>query len=79
MNCQKYSKSITGFVGHTKKPKPLSDIEVMRMINPEEAPVESAEEVKLTAVVQEILFEKGEAVKVMEGPFSNFDGVVDEG
>jgi transcriptional antiterminator NusG len=26
----------------------------------------------------EVLFEKGEGVKVIDGPFSNFDGIVDE-
>ena len=69
---------VSGFVGNTKVPKPLSDAEVMRMINPEQAPVEDAESVQVNAVVQEVLFEKGEAVKVMDGPFANFDGVVDE-
>ena len=78
MNLVKNTPKVSGFVGHTKKPKPLSDVEVMRMINPEEAPVESAEASQVNAVVQEILFEKGEAVKVMDGPFANFDGVVDE-
>ena len=29
-------------------------------------------------VVSQIEFEKGETVKVKDGPFTNFDGVVDE-
>ena len=79
MNLVKNTPKVSGFVGHTKKPKPLSDVEVMRMISPEEAPVEaSVDSPVVNAVVQEILFTKGEAVKVMEGPFANFDGVVDE-
>ena len=79
MNLVKNTPKVSGFVGSTKVPKPLSDAEVMRMINPEDAPVVAAEEgVAINAVVQEVLFTKGEAVKVMDGPFANFDGVVDE-
>ena len=78
MNLVQNTPKVSGFVGNTKVPKPVSDAEVMRMINPEQAPVEDAESAQVNAVVQEVLFEKGEAVKVMDGPFANFDGVVDE-
>ena len=49
----------------------MPDNEVWKLTSPE-----AAEEAQ--PVVAEVLFTKGEAVKVMEGPFSNFDGVVDE-
>ena len=78
MNLVQNTPKVSGFVGNTKIPKPLSDAEVMRMINPEQAPVEELDDPSVNAVVQEVLFEKGEAVKVMDGPFANFDGVVDE-
>jgi transcriptional antiterminator NusG len=48
------------------------------MINPEQAPADESGAAEVNAVVQEVLFAKGEAVKVMDGPFANFDGVVDE-
>jgi transcriptional antiterminator NusG len=67
----KGTPKITGFVGNQKKPTPLTDLEVMRLRNPEsvEQPVK---------VQPQVSFERGEAVKVIDGPFSNFDGVIDE-
>jgi transcriptional antiterminator NusG len=78
MNLVQNTPKVSGFVGNTKIPKPLSDAEVMRMINPEQAPADESGAAEVNAVVQEVLFAKGEAVKVMDGPFANFDGVVDE-
>lgn len=63
---------VTGFVGNTKNPRPLPDNEVLRLTSPEAA----AAAQKSSA--PEIQFEKGESVKVIDGPFSNFDGIVDE-
>jgi transcriptional antiterminator NusG len=71
MHIVKSTPKITGFVGNAKHPKPLPDHEVLRMTSPE-AVKEKKE------VVQEVHFSKGESVKVMDGPFSNFDGVIDE-
>lgn len=71
MHTVKSTPKITGFVGNAKHPKPLPDHEVLRMTSPES--VQDKKE-----VVQEVHFSKGEAVKVMDGPFSNFDGVIDE-
>lgn len=71
MHLVKDTPKITGFVGNAKNPKPLPDHEVLVMINPESAP--AAQE-----VVPDIQFQKGDAVKVIDGPFSNFDGVIDE-
>lgn len=64
---------ITGFVGNQRNPRPLPDHEVLRYINPE-----AAAEFEAAKPVEDVLFEKGEGVKVIDGPFSNFDGVVDE-
>lgn len=63
---------ITGFVGNARNPRPLSDQEVLRFTSPE-----SVERAAEPAQV-EVLFEKGETVKVKDGPFTNFDGLVDE-
>ena len=71
MHIVKSTPKITGFVGATKTPRPLPDHEVLQ-ITSEEAREQAKE------VVPDVQFSKGEAVKVMEGPFSNFDGVIDE-
>jgi transcriptional antiterminator NusG len=72
MHVVKSTPKITGFVGNARHPKALPDHEVLRLTNPEMAKEQRKE------VVQEVRFTKGEAVKVMDGPFSNFDGVIDE-
>lgn len=71
MHVVKSTPKITGFVGSTKRPRPLPDHEVIQ-ITSEEAREQAME------VVPDAQFSKGEAVKVMEGPFSNFDGIIDE-
>lgn len=63
---------VTGFVGNAKMPRPMSDAEVVRLTSPE------AVEAQRVAVAAEVNFRKGESVKVKDGPFTNFDGVVDE-
>lgn len=62
---------ITGFVGNARHPRPLSEQEVLRLTRPEEY----AEQ---TPAVVTVSFEKGESVKVTDGPFSNFDGIIDD-
>jgi len=71
MSLVKNTPRITGFVGNAKKPRPLPDNEVLRLTSPEAVAEQSTP-------VAEVAFEKGEGVKVVDGPFSNFDGVVDE-
>lgn len=60
---------ITGFVGNTKKPSPLTQVEVERM----QAMVHGIQ--KPRAKVE---FLEGDQVKVIEGPFANFNGNVEE-
>lgn len=62
---------ITGFVGNARHPRPISDQEVLRLTSPETI----KEQVKQQASTQ--TFEKGETVKVIDGAFTNFDGVVE--
>lgn len=61
---------ITGFVGNDKKPPPISDEEVAAMTQQIQ---EGAAKPK-----PKILFGEGENVRVINGPFANFSGYVDE-
>jgi transcriptional antiterminator NusG len=61
---------VTGFLGQGNKPMPLRQGEVDRILNQAH---ESAEHPKST-----ISFEIGEQVKVADGPFQSFTGVVEE-
>ncbi len=61
---------ITGFVGGDTKPPSISDEEVARMT---EQIKEGASKPK-----PKILFDEGENVRVVDGPFANFSGYVDE-
>jgi transcriptional antiterminator NusG len=66
----KGTPKITGFVGDSTKPPPISDEEVARM----------TQRIKDGAAKPKplITFEEGESVRVVEGPFANFSGFVDE-
>ena len=64
----KRTPKISGFIGNSEAPRPLSDKEVIRLTSSEETPIQRP--------VAE--YARGEIVKVKEGPFMNFDGVVDE-
>jgi len=68
----KETPKITGFVGNAKNPRPMSDQEVLRLTSPEAAQEQARK------VLTQLSFDKGETVKVKEGPFTNFDGIVDE-
>jgi transcriptional antiterminator NusG len=61
---------ITGFVGGDKNPPPISDEEVARMTQQIR---EGASKPR-----PKIMFEEGENVRVVSGPFANFSGFVDE-
>ncbi len=61
---------ITGFVGGDKRPPAISDDEVARMTQQMK---EGASKPK-----PKIMFEEGESVRVVDGPFANFSGYIDE-
>lgn len=63
---------VTGFLGGgtSGRPSPLSDAEVARILN-------QAEE-SVTRTRPNIVYEIGEEVKVIEGPFTSFNGIVEE-
>jgi len=66
----KNTPKVTGFVGTGRKPTPLSQEEVDQIL----AQVVSAKEKPKPKYV----FEKGEPVKIIDGPFNNFSGVVED-
>ncbi|MFN7943718.1 MAG: transcription termination/antitermination protein NusG [Thermoanaerobaculia bacterium] len=66
----KSTPKVTGFVGTGKKPTPLSQEEVNQIL---EQVVSAKEKPK-----PKYVFEKGEPVKIIDGPFNNFTGVIEE-
>lgn len=66
----KETPKITGFVGDKVKPVPVPQSEVEKMTN------RMAEGAKKPR--PRISFREGENVRVVDGPFSNFNGVVEE-
>ncbi|MEL6644792.1 MAG: transcription termination/antitermination protein NusG [Pseudomonadota bacterium] len=61
---------VTGFLGPQGRPMPMRDAEVNQILNR----VEEGAEAPRTL----ISFEVGEKVKVNDGPFEDFDGMVEE-
>lgn len=61
---------VTGFVGSGKKPSPLSKEEVHQIVEHMESTSEKPK--------PKHSFEKGEAVRIIDGPFFNFNGIVEE-
>jgi len=66
----KNTPKVTGFVGTGQEPTPLGQDEVEAIIDK----VKTAED----KPKPKYLFEKGELVKIIDGPFNNFTGTVDE-
>lgn len=64
----KSTSGVTGFVQSGKKPVPLEDYEVQRILTnlaaSEEAP--------------KVAFEKGDDIRVIDGPFMDYQGRIDE-
>ena len=73
-HCVRDTPKITNFVGsaNNKAPPPLPPEEVDRVIN------RAAHIAKEVAARPKTVFEKGEKVRVIDGPFTNFVGDVDE-
>ncbi len=66
----KDTPKVTGFLGSGKRPLPVSEAEVGRIMGNMQ---ESVERPKST-----ITFDIGETVKVIDGPFQSFNGSVEE-
>ena len=66
----KTTPGVTGFIGLGKKPMPLSENDVENILKrTEETQVKPS---------PKIVFEKGEQVRINEGPFLNFNGTIEE-
>ena len=61
---------VTGFVGSGRKPSPLNKDEVGQIVEHMETTSEKPK--------PKHSFEKGEAVRIIDGPFFNFSGIVEE-
>ncbi len=66
----KNTPKVTGFVGPGVRPTPIPEEQVKAII---QQVVTGAERPR-----HKVLFTRGESVRVIDGPFSNFTGVVDE-
>jgi len=71
----RHTPGVTGFVGHTHQPVPLSLDEVFSMLAPSLEPAESKSSKPEIKVVD---FEVGETVTVMEGPFETLPATISE-
>lgn len=66
----KNTPKVTGFIGSRTEPTPISDGEVEEIIQQINEGVLKPK--------PKFVFEKGDSVRVIDGPFLNFNGVVDE-
>jgi transcription termination/antitermination protein NusG len=66
----KNTPKVTGFLGADNKPMPISDAEASRIIHQVQEGIERPK--------PSMSFEIGEQVRVSDGPFASFNGVVEE-
>jgi len=66
----KNTTKVTGFLGSGKRPSPISEAEARRIVDQTQ---DSSERVRPS-----ITFEVGENVRVSDGPFASFNGVVED-
>ncbi len=65
---------VTGFLGTNNKPQPISEAEAARILN-----TKADESLSATAKPKlKVNFEIGDQVKVLDGPFASFNGLVEE-
>ena len=67
----KHTSKVTGFVGGAKtRPAPISEAEVMKIVTQMQEGVEKPR--------PKVLWEVGETVRIKEGPFTDFNGAVED-
>lgn len=66
----KNTPRVSGFLGSRNKPQPISDAEVEKIMNQMKEGVERPQ--------NNISFETGEQIRVIDGPFASFVGVVED-
>ena len=69
----KNTPKVTGFLGQQNKPQPITEAEAARILNTKAEELVSTAKVKL-----KVNYEIGDQVKVLDGPFASFNGLVEE-
>ena len=69
----KNTPKVTGFLGSQGKPSPISEAEANRILNTREEAAVASPKQKI-----KVDYEIGDSVKVLEGPFASFNGLVEE-
>lgn len=66
----KNTPRVSGFLGSRNKPQPISEAEVQKILNQIQEGIERPQ--------TNVNFEVGEQIRVIDGPFASFIGVVEE-
>ncbi len=66
----KNTPRVSGFLGSRNKPQPISDAEVEKIMNQVKEGIERPQ--------TNISFETGEQIRVIDGPFASFVGIVED-
>ncbi|HLS74233.1 MAG TPA: transcription termination/antitermination protein NusG [Actinomycetaceae bacterium] len=77
----RHTPGVTGFVGHTHQPVPLTEDEVFSMLAPTLVPKEPAKADAATGAAAtpiEVEFSVGESVTVTDGPFETLPATISE-
>ena len=69
----KNTPKVTGFLGPGGKPQPIPDAQAARMLDSSEESAALAPKQKIS-----VDYEIGDSVKVLDGPFATFNGLVEE-
>ena len=69
----KNTPKVTGFLGASGKPQPISDAEAARILNTKDEAAAAAPKTRIS-----VDYEIGDNVKVLDGPFASFNGIVEE-
>ena len=69
----KNTPKVTGFLGPNGKPQAIPDAQANRMLDTKDEAAAAAPKTKI-----KVDYEIGDAVKVLDGPFASFNGVVEE-
>ena len=69
----KNTPKVTGFLGPGGKPQPIPDAQAARMLDSSDESAAAAPKQKI-----QVDYEIGDSVKVLDGPFATFNGIVEE-